>query len=130
MGKQYRITLGDRESSEVEEMAAYWGREKPDVIVEAFRWGFSAVVKRYLGDRGIERTRAAGLPYDSICQAINRNLDDLKQCRISGSRLIEIRDGSQPTDLEIARLALALGTSEQMLEDLIACGKKECEHVT
>ena len=130
MGKQYRISLADQEAKVVGEMAEYWGRTEADVIVEAFRGGILPVTQRYFSDRGINKPLSAGLPYKSICQAINQNLEKLERSRIPVNRLIEIRDGSQPTDLEIARLALAFGTTEAELERFITCSDKECEHAT
>lgn len=44
--------------------------------------------------------------------------------RIPVERLMDLRDGkSEPTELEIARMALALSTSEEAIEAVIARGK-------
>jgi hypothetical protein len=57
--------------------------------------------------------------FKSISHAIVRNWDHLvKNSRIPKERLLAIRDGDCPSDLEYARLALALKVTEEELESL------------
>ncbi len=73
--------------------------------------------------RGIVIARP--MPCNSLKNLIARHWVDLAEYeRIPVERLMDLRDGrSEPTELEIARMALALGTSEEAIEAVIARGK-------
>lgn len=73
--------------------------------------------------------RGIAVPRPMTCKSLKnliaRHWETLAEYeRIPVERLMDLRDGkSEPTELEIARMALALGTSEEAIEAVIQRGK-------
>jgi CopG-like RHH_1 or ribbon-helix-helix domain, RHH_5 len=103
----------------------------PDSIGDALdRWADSernkpATLAAFLLEQVIRRALDEGrIPpepnYKSFLDLLTKNWDALiAYDRIPGDRLEKLKAGEHPTDLEVARIALALRLDEQYLERLI-----------
>lgn len=123
MGKQLRMSVSDVEFNIVQQIAQHWGRLESDIALDIFRKGLPVIMEENAAAiaKNMRLQAAFNQRYDytSLSQAITCNLDTLLQTRIDPQRLAAIRDGKvTPDPLELARLALALGVSEEYLENL------------
>lgn len=123
MSKQLRITISDGEYEAISPIADRWNRPVSEIALEFFRIGFANGLERYrvmaeAADKW-EASISDRPQYRSLAQAIALNWDKLQASRVSPEKLAAIRDGKKkPTELEAARLALALGLTEVELEAL------------
>lgn len=117
VSKRFFVTLPDAIGAALDKWAAQESN-KPATLA-AF---LLERVIRDAADQGkIPPLRVEGdSSYKSVAQLIMRNWDALKEYdRIPTNRLNAMRDDSdRPTELEIARLALALGLDESYVEQL------------
>jgi hypothetical protein len=131
MSKQVRITLSDEEYAVLSSIAKRWDRNDSDVALDVFRKGLpnAAVEFRKMAQEVdcLLNVVAPDRPhYRSLSQAITCNWDMLGQTRLVLDKLAAIRDGKRkPTELELARIALALKVSEEYLESLPLIDKEE-----
>lgn len=127
MGKQLRFSISDREYERIQVAVKLSGRSEPEIASAMLRAGMASVLEEV--QRLCEADNALGLrspqpEYHSLCEAILANWDFLlENCqRIDPQRLIAIRDGkAEPSEVELLRLANALGVSEEYLEGLPEC---------
>lgn len=129
MSKQLRITVSDEEFAILAPIADRWNRPTSEIAVEFFRIGFVSGVERYrvMAEAADNWKATTGeRHYRSLSQAITCNWDILGQTRLVLDKLAAIRDGKRkPTELELARIALALKVTEEYLESLPLIDKEE-----
>jgi CopG-like RHH_1 or ribbon-helix-helix domain, RHH_5 len=102
----------------------------PDGVADDLeRWAASernkaATLAGFIVEKAVREARQEGkIPsdpnYKSFSDLLTRNWDALAAYdRISGDRLEKLKAGEHPTDLEVARIALALRLDEQYIEQL------------
>jgi hypothetical protein len=104
----------------------------PDGVAEDLdRWAAgennkAATLAGFIVEQAVRQAREQGkIPavnqptYKSIADLVTQNLDSLvSYTRIEKLRLDALAKGDRPTELEIARLALALGLDESYVEQL------------
>lgn len=118
---QRRISISPEIDQITKEMADHYRVSQTEILTRIFDRGYSSVLKEYVSDRRNLQAlkKEAGQPqYRSIKQAVLRNWDALTQSRIHPDRLVKIREGDRPTELELARIAIAAGVTEDYLEEL------------
>ena len=99
-------------------LAKGWQRSEADICLDAFRRGFKPVAEDF--ELFCKLDQVSPALYDSLAQAIALNWDALTGSRISPERLIALKSGETPTELEQVRLALALNLPESAIEKLVA----------
>lgn len=97
-------------------LANRWERAEADIFLDGFRRGFRSLMEDF--ELFMRYEEDSPLPYDSIAQAVILNWETLEGSRISKGRLDDLKKGSCPTELEQARLALALNLPESVIEQL------------
>ncbi|MGP1387348.1 MAG: ribbon-helix-helix domain-containing protein [Thainema sp.] len=110
----------------------------PDAIADALeRWaekdgGKAATLAGFLVEREVRAALKTGeIPpetpnYESIQQLVLANHDKLLESgRFSDSRLKELESGDTPSEVEIVRLALLLGLSEEYVMNLLPRNSKK-----
>ncbi|MEP0872878.1 helix-turn-helix domain-containing protein [Trichocoleus desertorum AS-A10] len=114
---QIRITVNADELATITPIAEQWKLPLSAIALDFFRLGFDAGVEKYKRmAQALERDRPQ---FRSLAHAICTNWDKLTQTKLNPEKLAAIRDGKkQPTELELVRIANALGVSEEYLESL------------
>ena len=117
VSKRFFITLPDTIGAAIDRWAAQ-ENNKPATLA-AF---LLERVVRDAADQGkIPPLKRETDSYNSIAQLVMRNWESISSYgKIPADRLKAMRDdGDRPTELEIARLALALGLEEAYIEQLV-----------
>ena len=128
MGKPGKVSVkgkgetdwGEAKSAQINLSITPTGRRELDKLVKHLNISRAEVLERV--------GRCVPIPYPMSCnsleQLIVRNWDRLVEYgRIPVKRLGSIRDGAKPTALEITRIAIACGTNEIEIEQVISRGK-------
>jgi hypothetical protein len=120
VSKRILVTLPDTLHDDVEGWADYQGRPTANLASYLIEVGVREAKSR--GEFRIkDKKLSSDLVYKTVAELVRKNLDALIEYnRIDRSRLDALIKGDRPTDLEMARIALALGLDESYVEQLAA----------
>lgn len=140
--KQIRISPSEEEGWIIEMLAKGWKKKEAAVVLIALERSLPEMMRAYEdkvrfrllcenppseNDRAIALDDRPKLNCKTIAHLVNRFIGRLVEYKkISSDRLRALASGEDlPTELEIARIALCLGVSEEEVEEIVQRSKSE-----